>query len=90
MDNRPRGGRRSEDYPEAVARDTIILGLLRGVWPGGFSRNELADRADCTRAQARYSLNRLRARGRVQHIKQGNEGHGFWAVAEKETETDGS
>lgn len=82
------GGRKPEDFPEARQRDTVVLGLLRGIVPGGFSRNELADRADCTRAQTRYSLNRLRARGLVEHVKQGNEGHGFWAVRMKETETD--
>jgi len=93
MSDRPRGGRRSEDYPDAVRLDESVIHMLRtmtrpGRDPQGLSRNELAGLTGCTRLKIRYSLNRLRARGLVQHVPKGNEGHGYWAVIVKETETD--
>lgn len=93
MSDRPRGGRRPEDYPEAVRRDEQVLHLLRtmnrpGREPGGLSRNELSGLTGETRLKVRYSLNRLRRRGLVEHVSKGNEGHGYWAVTKKETETD--
>lgn len=94
MSDRPRTGRRSEDYPEAVRLDEYVIHMLRtmtqpGREPGGLSRNELAGLAQVDRRKIRYSLNRLRSRGLVRHIPKGNEGHGYWAVVQKENETDG-
>lgn len=81
--------RKSEDYPEAVARDARVHGLLSlaAVAEAGMSRNKLAEVIGCTGQQIRYSLDRLRKRGQVEHIRKGNEGHGYWAVVTKETET---
>jgi predicted transcriptional regulator len=93
MSDRPRGGRRSEDYPEAVQLDRVVRQLLLMVKdldrdPPGLSRNDLSEALQMDRRKIRYSLNRLRARGLVQHIPKGNEGHGYWAVVKKENETD--
>lgn len=85
---RPRGGRRPEDFPDARMRDSLVLAALRR--GGRMSRNTLADRLQEDPKRIRYALNRLRSRGLVVHINKGNEGHGYWAVATKETETDGS
>lgn len=87
MSDRPRGGRRPEDYPDVQARDNRIVYLIRKYGRPGISRNELADLAGETRLKVRYSLNRLRRRGLVEHVSKGNEGHGYWAVKETETET---
>jgi len=83
---RPRGGRRPEDFPDARMRDVLVLAALRQ--GGQASRNNLADRLGEDPRKIRYALNRLRARGLVVHIKKGNEGHGYWAVTKKETETE--
>lgn len=89
-DTRPRGGRRPEDFPEAMELDRRVLGALRSIKPEtGWTRNDLSRHLGADRRRVRYSLNRLRARGLVVHIPKGNEGHGYWAVAEKENETDG-
>jgi DNA-binding GntR family transcriptional regulator len=93
MSDRPRGGRRPEDFPEAVRLDEQIVHMLRTMRdpfrePTGLSRNELAALSGADPRRVRYSLNRLRSRGLVVHINKGNEGHGYWAVKTKETETD--
>lgn len=87
-------GRKPEHFPEARERDRRILAFLTEMDPGsGLSRNELVEREGSDPGLIRYSLNRLRAAGRsgrgprVEHIKKGNEGHGYWAVAETETTT---
>jgi hypothetical protein len=87
--------RRSEDFPEARQRDDLVASLLcLAAAPGaredypGMSRNDLSRATGYGKLKIRYSLNRLRARGLVEHVRKGNEGHGYWAVVTKETETD--
>jgi hypothetical protein len=76
-DTRPKGGRRREDFPEIIARDELIFEELRR---GPRGRNELADQFGLKLKLITYALDRLRDQGRVRHIKQGNQGHGVWAV----------
>ena len=84
------GGRKPEDFPEARKRDRRVLALLRRYADTGLTRNSLAHRTGDSPLKIRYSLNRLRNQGLVEHIRKGREGHGYWAVVEKETETDES
>jgi predicted MarR family transcription regulator len=81
--DRPRGGRRPEDFPEARARDEKIIDLLRTY--GGMTRNDLATNLylDDRPKLVTYALHRLRLRGLVHHTPKGNEGHGAWAVTAK-------
>ena len=85
---RPKGGRRAEDFPDAVARDRAVLNYLKGAshhWSSreASTRNVIAaDLGESDPRKIAYSLHRLRRRGQVQHVSKGNEGHGFWALAE--------
>lgn len=76
---RPKGGRRPEDFPTAVARDEAVLDLLRKT-PGGLTRNKIADGLGEDRRKITYSLARLRRRRLVGHWPEGEEGHGFWCL----------
>lgn len=79
--DRPHGGRRPEEFPEARARDLKILEMLRAE-PGGLTRNQLAlglGLADQPRLVT-YALTRLRAARRVGHVREGCEGHGYWCL----------
>lgn len=74
--NRPRGGRRPEDFPEVRERDARILHV---VWLAGpVSRNYLADLLDLPPRKVSYALHRLRSAGKVRRVAEGNEGHGYW------------
>lgn len=84
-EDRPKGGRRSQDYPEAVARDMRVLTYLKDNARSHYSIRESATRntiaADLEEADPRkvtYALHRLRRRGLVRHVAKGNEGHGYW------------
>jgi predicted ArsR family transcriptional regulator len=86
MSDRPKGGRRPEDFPEVRDRDDRILKVL---WLAGpVSRNYLADLLDIEPRMVRYALERLRSRGLAEHIAKGNEGHGYWAAIKDEKESD--
>jgi uncharacterized membrane protein len=78
--DRPRGGRRPEDFPEARALDDLVLGMLR---TGRETRNELAGIAGVPKRKVSYALHRLRSRGLVRRIPRGNEGHGYWESIEE-------
>lgn len=93
MTDRPRGGRRPEDFPDVRARDSQIMELLTtladamsevGVWdPPGMSRNELVAILGTEPRKVSYALERLRARSLVEHVPHGNEGHGYWKTTEQ-------
>ena len=92
MSHRPRGGRRHEDFPDVVERDESILSWVRhGPRHGmpGHSRNSLAAALSLDPRLVRYALDRLRARGLVEHVPKGNEGHGYWAAINTEGDSDG-
>lgn len=74
--DRPRGGRRPEDFPDVRERDARILEFLTG--RGQISRNDLARYLSIPRRKVSYALHRLRSAGKVRRVPQGNEGHGTW------------
>lgn len=76
---RPKGGRRSEDFPVARARDAAVLAQLVGR-PDGMTRNLIAVLIDERPRLVTRSLYRLADRGLVEHVPVGCEGHGFWKV----------
>lgn len=81
MTDRPRGGRRPEDFPDVRARDARILKILTSV---AMTRNGLANRvglADHPRLVT-YSLERLRDQGKVEQVRHGNGGRGYWKITE--------
>lgn len=89
MSDRPRGGRRPEDFPEAMARDDRILKYLRDAahhWTTreSVTRNLIWVDLGIDPRLVSYSLERLRDRGLVEHIPKGNEGHGYWAAIRNE------
>lgn len=81
MSDRPRGGRRHEDFPDVVERDQTILSHLGRA---GYSRNQLAAIMGLTPRKISYALHRLRSRGLVAHVPRGNEGHGYWIKTKTE------
>lgn len=86
--DRPRGGRRPDEFPLARERDVVIMNLLKNN-PSGLTRNQIVDHlaalglADRPRLIT-YALNRLRGAGRVGHVPEGHEGHGYWTRTVKE------
>jgi hypothetical protein len=81
--DRPKGGRRPEEFPEARARDRAVLSWLgNGPLHGhpGHTRNSLAAALATDRKLITYSLARLRRRGLVEHVARGCEGHGYWVL----------
>jgi len=81
--NRPRGGRRPEDFPAAVIRDQIVMEYLGSVGDGPMiTRNLIAKSMGTEPRLISYSLERLRSRGLVEHVPHGNEGHGYWKITE--------
>lgn len=87
---RPKGGRRPEDFPEARQRDDAVLRYLISAAQSHYSiriqstRNRIAcDLNEDDPRKIRYALHRLRARGLVRHVAEGNEGHGYWELTEK-------
>ena len=87
--DRPKGGRRPEDFPDARVRDRSVINNLARA---GMTRNQLAVALGVEhRPQLiTYSLHRLRRRGLVAHVAKGCEGHGYWTLtlrAKKERET---
>ncbi len=82
---RPKGGRRPEEFPLARSRDDQIIDLLRDN-RGGLTRNQIAlelGLKDRPRLVT-YALARLRWAGRVGHVPEGCEGHGYWTRTLKE------
>lgn len=98
MTDRPRGGRRPEDFPDVRARDDRIMRYLTTladamseaeVWdPPGMSRNELVAIMGAEPRKVSYALERLRTRGLVEHVPHGNEGHGYWKITEQGDDDD--
>jgi hypothetical protein len=83
VSDRPRGGRRREDFPDVRARDARVLAELTR--RGRATRNEIAlavGRANAPRLVT-YSLERLRAEGDVEQVRQGNGGRGYWKIIGK-------
>jgi hypothetical protein len=78
---RPKGGRRPGDFPDAVFRDYTVIELLR-YRPVGATRNLIAELLETEPRKITYSLQRLAARGLVEHVARGCEGHGFWRIKE--------
>ena len=84
MSDRPRGGRRHEDFPDVVTRDEEILEYLCWADPGPkSSRNVIAKLFGTEPRKVSYALDRLRKRGLVEHVPHGNEGHGYWRIRER-------
>lgn len=94
---RPKGGRRPEDFPEARARDRAVLEYVRDDRYGlphlrnKATRNMIAyDLDEDNPRLISRSLERLKRRGLVRHVAKGNEGHGYWvAVRDGETTEEG-
>lgn len=86
--DRPKGGRRSEDFPEARHRDDRVIAHLRRYFPAGATRNVIAIMlGEDDHRKITYALHRLRSRGLVRHVPKGNEGHGYWiAIKDGEQE----
>lgn len=84
MSDRPKGGRRAEDYPDVVARDRRVVDLLEEAGP--LDRNSVARALALEPRTISYALERLRERGLVKHVPHGNEGHGYWAATEEGNE----
>lgn len=80
--DRPRGGRRPEEFPAARRTDDAVISCLRNR-PVGATRNLISELLDIPHRRVTYALHRLRARGLVEHIARGCEGHGFWKLTEK-------
>lgn len=85
MGDRPKGGRRPEDFPDVMARDREILEYLGSVGQGPMTtRNLIAKMMSLEPRKVSYALERLRARGLVEHVPHGNEGHGYWTKTTEE------
>lgn len=83
MLDRPKGGRRPEDFPDARRMDDCVISCLRDR-PVGATRNLIAELLDVEPRKITYALHRLRSRGLVTHVARGCEGHGFWKIKEPE------
>jgi hypothetical protein len=77
--DRPKGGRRPEEFPEARMRDRAVI-LCLGNRPEGATRNLISDLLATDRKLITYSLARLRHLGLVEHVARGCEGHGYWVL----------
>ena len=93
--DRPRGGRRAEDFPEARTRDDRVLSYLVNAARSHYSvrvrstRNMIATDLDENEPRKiTYALHRLRSRGLVRRVPVGNEGHGYWEATERAMGTD--
>lgn len=75
--DRPRGGRRPEEFPDARERDARVLTELRHN-PAGLTRNQIALELDQEPRKISYALHRLRSAGKIRRVPRGNEGHGYW------------
>lgn len=80
--DRPRGGRRPEDFPAARRMDAAVTACLRDR-PTGATRNLIAELIGADPHRVTYALHRLRSRGVVEHVARGCEGHGYWKITDR-------